>query len=638
MAIGGYEQNPEFWHDVDPNFHFGLFDLDWDTFGQNLEGHMTRCPAIADTGIKSTVCGPESFTPDHKPLVGPQPGVRGFFNACGFNSMGMMLGGGIGREIAAWIEQGAPDVDIFSFDCARYHPDTVRNSKWVFDRTHESYAKTYSIVFPHDEALAGRGFRKSALHAELEQRGCVHQARHGFERPGWFDPASKSSEAGVAPQSPKPYDFYGAYATGAWRLAPSHPDVPAHNNHRYKDLIEGELTFDWPASHALVAEECRAAREGVALFDQSYFGKFFLQGPRADEAVQWICGADMRDKEWGSVTYTPLCNAQGGVEADLTVTKLKEWDHVSSSYYFAAGGNTMTKDFEWIAARLEEKGFTNFDVTLRDASSDFSILSLQGPHVRELMQPLMGDNVDLCDDEAFPFSTCQENSITIAGHPVAMCLRLTFVGELGYELHIANEHAVNVYRALREAGEAYEREKGVPVRDAGYRAIDSLSAEKNYRHWHADLSNRDTPMEAGIGFTVLGKLKQEIESSSTVGEGDIGVDFLGRQALEAHRARGLQRRLVCLVLNDATRPLHGLETIWRDGCIVGYVRSTAFGHTLGKTITYGYVDKPPESKLTNKWLKAGDWEIGDCGERLAAELHLKAPFDPMNLRVKGEYE
>lgn len=146
MAIGGYEQNPEFWHDVDPNFHFGLFDLDWDTFGQNLEGHMARCPAIAEAGIKSTVCGPESFTPDHKPLVGPQPGVRGFFNACGFNSMGMMLGGGIGREVAAWIDQGAPDVDIFSFDCARYHPDTVRDSKWVFDRTHESYAKTYSIV------------------------------------------------------------------------------------------------------------------------------------------------------------------------------------------------------------------------------------------------------------------------------------------------------------------------------------------------------------------------------------------------------------------------------------------------------------------------------------------------------------
>jgi sarcosine dehydrogenase len=690
MAIGGYEQNPEFWHDVDPNFHFGLFDLDWDTFGQNLEGHMTRCPAIAEAGIKSTVCGPESFTPDHKPLVGPQPGVRGFFNACGFNSMGMMLGGGIGREVATWINQGAPDVDIFSFDCARYHPDTVRDSKWVFDRTHESYAKTYSIVFPHDEALAGRGFRKSALHAELERRGCVRQARHGYERPGWFDPAA-GAEAGaaasesaasesaasesaggdaagveVAAQSPKPYDFYGAYASGAWRLAPDHPDVPAHSAHRYNDLIEGELTFGWPASHTLVADECRAAREGAALFDQSYFGKFFLQGPRADAAVQWLCGADMRGKAVGSVTYTPMCNAQGGVEADLTVTRLEDRGEdendsysggssssSSSCYYFAAGGNTMTKDFEWISARLEEKGFTSADVTLRDASSEFSILSVQGPHVRALLQPLMGTGgVDLGDDDAFPFSTCLENSVTIAGHPVALCLRLTFVGELGYELHVANEHAAAVYREIRRAGEAYERAHGVPVRDAGYRAIDSLSAEKNYRHWHADLSNRDTPMEAGIGFTVLGKLKQEVSPkeeeeeeegregegrSSGSGGGDIGVDFLGRQALEAHRARGLQRKLVCLVLDDATRPLHGLETIWRDEHIVGYVRSTAFGHTLGKTIAYGYVDKPIEGKLTNKWLKAGNWEIGDCGERLAAELHVKAPFDPTNLRVKGEY-
>lgn len=495
--------------------------------------------------------------------------------------------------------------------------------------------------FPFDEALAGRGFRKSALHAELEQRGCVHQARHGFERPGWFEPVSlvesdhaEAAESVASALAPKPYDFYGAYSTGAWRLAPGHSDVPAHEDHRYSDVIEGELTFGWPASHAIVAEECRAAREGVALFDQSYFGKFFLEGPRADAAVQWLCGADVRGKAPGSVTYTPMCNAQGGVEADLTVTKLKD-----RGYYFAAGGNTMTKDFEWIAARLEEKGFTSADVTLRDASPDFSILSVQGPHVRALLQPLMEGSVDLEDDDAFPFSTCQEDSVTVAGYPVSMCLRLTFVGELGYELHVKNEHAVSVYRAIREAGEAYERAHGVPVRDAGYRAIDSLSAEKNYRHWHADLSNRDTPMEAGIGFTVLSKLNQKVsdEYEEEADGSRVGVDFLGREALEACRARGLQRKLVCLVLDDATRPLHGLETIWRDGHIVGYVRSTAFGHTMGRTIAYGYVDKPAEGKLTNKWLKAGDWEIGDCGERLAASFHAKAPFDPTNSRVRGEY-
>ena len=677
MAIGGYEQNPEFWNDVDPAFAFGLFDLDWETFGQNLEGHLQRCPAIERVGIKSTVCGPESFTPDHKPLVGPQPGVRGFFNACGFNSMGMMLGGGIGREVAAWIHDGSPGVDMFAFDCARFHPSTVADPDWVFDRTHESYAKTYAVVFPHDEALAGRGARKSAVHDELERRGCVHQARHGFERPGWFlgddqqepqqqQQKEEEEEAGAAPastatttnciQAPKPYDFYGAYEEGAWRLRADHPDVPPHADHPYLDIIEGELTFGWSASHALVAEECRAAREGVAIFDQSYFGKFFLEGPKADEAVQFLCGADMEGKAPNSVTYTPLCNASGGVEADLTVTKLGVGDGSGggsgsgdmSSYYFAAGGNTMTKDWEWIARVLEERGFSDDDVQLRDASEDLTILSIQGPHCRELLRPLlneagvaaMNDDNDGTASGSFPFSTCRED-LTIAGLPIAMCLRLTFVGELGYELHVASEHAAAVYRAIRERGEVYEAEVGVPVRDAGYRAIDSLSAEKNYRHWHADLSNRDTPLEAGIGFTVLSKLKRESTPAT---------DFLGRQALEDHRARGLQRKLVCLTLppsspsavgggDEAGRaPLNGFETIWRDGICVGYVRSTAYGHTLGRTIAYGYVDCPEDlKKITNKWLSAGTWAIGDKGTMVDAELHLKAPFDPTNTRVKGEY-
>ena len=623
MCIGGYESNPEFWHDVSKDFSFGLFDLDWDTFGQNLDGHMKRCPAIEQVGIKSTVCGPESFTPDHKPLMGPQPNVRGMFNACGFNSMGMMLGGGMGREIAHWIVHGSPSLDLFSFDCARYHSDTVKNSKWVFDRTHESYAKTYAIVFPHDEALAGRGLRKSALHDTLEQRGCVHQARHGFERPGWFVPRHQNAH-----QVPKDYDYYGAYDDGAWRLSPEREDIPGHSEHPYNDIIEGELTFDWPVSHALVAEECHAARTGVAIFDQSYFGKFMLSGPKAKEAVRWLCGADVTLGEIGRVTYTPLCNAAGGVEADLTVTKLAD-----DKYYFAAGGNTATKDWEWIATRLEEQGYTHDAVALNNVSEDLCIMSVQGPHARALLQSLMeeeknGSAVNLSNDEAFPFSTSKSN-VSIGGFPIDMTLRLTFVGEVGYELHVRSEHAVNVYNALRKAGDAYEGRHNVPVRDAGYRAIDSLSAEKGYRHWHADLTNCDTPMEAGIGFTVLPRLKKDIDESG---------DFLGREALEQHRQTGPQRKLVCLVLEKDAPPLHGQETLWRDNECVGFVRSTAFGHAIGKTVAYGYVEKgKEESKVTNKWLKAGVWEIGDRGERFPASVHVKAPFDPSNSRIRGEY-
>ncbi|CAE7947374.1 Sardh, partial [Symbiodinium sp. KB8] len=480
MAIGGYEQNPEFWPDVDPGFSFGLFELDYDTFGQNLAGHMQRCPVIEETGIKSTVCGPESFTPDHKPLMGPHPGVRGFYHACGFNSMGMMLGGGVGRELTKWILTGSPEVDLFSFDCARFHPESVSDSHWVRDRTHESYAKTYAIVFPHDESLAGRGSRKSALYDELLSRGCVYQARHGFERPGWFVPSSGSQEA-------LSYDFYGAYEEGAWRLGEAdHPDIPKHESHEYLDLVEGELTFDWPQSHATVAEECRAAREGVAVFDQSYFGKFYLNGPDADQAVQYLCGADMENKRIGSVTYTPLCNSRGGVEADLTVTKLQN-PKGDNCYYFAAGGNTATKDLAWIRKVLEDK---NFDAHIEDHSESMTLISVQGPHSRRLLQSLTDSDMS---DESLPFSGAKH--LEIAGHPL-LVLRLTFVGELGFELHTPAESAVAVYRAVHAAGAKLSELEGIPVRDAGYRAIDSLSAEKNLRHWHADLSNRDTPLEA----------------------------------------------------------------------------------------------------------------------------------------------
>jgi sarcosine dehydrogenase len=227
-------------------------------------------------------------------------------------------------------------------------------------------------------------------------------------------------------------------------------------------------------------------------------------------------------------------------------------------------------------------------------------------------------------DEELPFSHCLE--IEVAGHKL-LALRLTFVGELGYELHVPSTSAVAVYRALREAGDAYAIKHSVPVKDAGYRAIDTLSAEKNLRHWHADLTNKDSPMEAGIGFTVLSKLKQEG-----------GPDFKGRQALEAQRAAGLQRKLVCVTVDDPEVILHGAETLWRDDVCVGLVQSTAYGYTVGRAVAYTYVEVAEgESKITKKWLEAGKWQIGDKGAKLAATLSMAAPFDPKNLRVKGQY-
>ena len=536
-----------------------------------MEGHIQRCPPIEQTGIASTVCGPEAFTPDHKPLVGPQPGLRGFWQACGFNSMGMMLSGGMGEQLATWVATGAPTIDLFSYDPGRFHESNAKDAVWVKDRTHESYAKTYSIVFPSDEALAGRGKRTSALYSSLSKAGCVYQARHGYERPGWFLGEGVGTSA-----LPLSYDYYGAYSgegTG-WRLGEGYADVPKHTENLYNDLIEGELTFGWPKSFATVAEEVRAAREGCAFFDTSYFGKLMLTGPKADAAMQWMCSADLDGKEIGSVTYTPLCNAHGGVEADLTVTKVDE-----NSWYLVTGGATMSRDKRWMLHALEAGGYTAGDVHLNDMSADITLLSVQGPRSHELLAPLTAGGA-LDDLESFAFSSARD--ITFANVPNVRCLRLTFVGELGFELHLPASQAANAYEALKAAGKQLERETGAPVRDGGYFAIDSLSAGKSYRHWHADLGAGDTPMEAGIGFTTLPKLKRGDE-----------VTFLGQQALHAKHAAGLQRRLVTLVLDDpggpdgVAPPLHGGEGLLRNGECIGFVRSSAYGHTLGRSIVTG---------------------------------------------------
>jgi sarcosine dehydrogenase len=252
------------------------------------------------------------------------------------------------------------------------------------------------------------------------------------------------------------------------------------------------------------------------------------------------------------------------------------------------------------------------------------MISVQGPHSRGLLQSLT--DAPISQDEFLPFSSCRQ--VVLAGSELMM-LRLTFVGELGYELHVPSECAVHVYQAIMQAADEL-RADGVPVSDAGYRAIDSMSAEKGYRHWHADLSSRDTPFEAGIGFVALAKLK----TSSP---------FLGREALERQRAEGLRRRLVCLTLDEQNpdEPLHGRETIWRNDECVGFVRSTAYGFTVDRQIVYGYVDAPKgeslKPKVFTQWLKEGKWSIGDRGKQRAGTLSLKCPFDPTNSRIKGEY-
>jgi len=591
MAIGGYEKGPDLCPDsnsfqISP---YTLYDLNWDTFSQNFEGHMHRCPSIENVGVQSTVCGPESFTPDHKALVGPDRDIKGLWHCCGFNSMGMMMCGGITQQLAEWIVNGSPTIDIFSYDPARFHKDVISNNSCVLERTHESYAKTYSIPFKSDEPLAGRNIRKSALHKLLLEQGCVYQSRHGFERPGWFKPNSYFPIP--------PYDYYGAYETSNSSFGHDIPITKNTVNPYYAEIIQDDCTFGFPQSFENVAKECYATRNGIAIFDQSYLGNFILKGTDATDALQYMCTSDFSNKELGSITYTTMCNERGGVEADLTVTKMgiDEW-------YICSGGVTQTKDYHWILDNC-----SSLNCNLLNVSDDTTVISVQGPHSRALLSEFDNNLSNL------PFSMSKET--TISGKPVRI-MRITFVGELGYEIHTHTDHACEIYNDLFKKGAEYSEHSGIPFQNAGYNAMDSLSAEKGYRHWHGDLSYTETPLEAGIGFTVLSKLKNTT------------IEFKGRHAIETKREAGLRKRIATFVLEDPSILTHGEEPIFRNDACVGFVRSSAFGHTLGKSVVTGYVTNNGE-RVKVDWLNSGEWKIGNHD----AKLHLKPAYDPTNEKI-----
>ncbi|NXG33368.1 SARDH protein, partial [Dromaius novaehollandiae] len=606
LSVGGYESNPIFWEEVSEKFAFGLFDLDWDVFMQHIEGAVNRVPVLEKTGIKSTVCGPESFTADHKPLMGEAPEVRGFFLGCGFNSAGMMLGGGCGRELAHWVIHGRPEKDMYGYDIRQVPPGSARllqgtrfprsltdNNRWLRERSHESYAKNYSVVFPHDEPLAGRNMRKDPLHEELLQQGCVFQERHGWERPGWFNPK------GAAPVLD--YDYYGAYKR------------QRHSNYMYNRLLGDEYTFDFPPHHHVIKNECLTCRNALALFDMSYFGKFYLVGPEATKAANWLFTADV-SKAPGSTVYTCMLNRRGGVESDLTVSRISPGNPASplapafegDGYYLAVGGAVAQHNWSHITTVLQD---TKLQCKLLDCSEELGMLSLQGPLSRAVLQDVLDTDLS---NEAFPFST---HKLAKAAGCTVRAMRLSFVGEMGWELHVPKADCVRVYQAVMKAGAQHG------ITNAGYRAIDSLSIEKGYRHWHADLRPDDTPLEAGLAFTC--KLKS-------------GIPFLGREAVEAQKATGIPRRLVCFTTEEKV-PMFGLEAVWRDGEVVGHIRRADFGFAIDKTIAYGYIRNPAGGAVSLDFVESGRYELERMGVAYPARAHTKSPFDPDNKRVRGIY-
>ncbi|MDH6266297.1 sarcosine dehydrogenase [Rhizobium sp. SG_E_25_P2] len=553
LVMGGYEPNPQAWTtgDVPDEWGFRLFDDDFDHFEQHMEQAIARVPALETVGVKQMINGPESFTPDGNFILGAAPECKNMFVGAGFNAFGIASGGGAGWVLAQWVVDGEAPLDLWVVDIRRFS-EMHRDRQWVRDRTLEAYGKHYTVAFPHEEYDSGRPRLTSPLYDRLKAAGAVFGSKLGWERPNWFAPV------GVEPKD--------RYSMGR------------------------QNWFD------AVGVEHRHVREAVGVFDQSSFAKFEMSGPDALTALDCICANDVR-KPVGRLTYTQLLNSRGGVEADLTVARIAE-----DRFYIVTGTGFRTHDLGWIRDHIPE----GLDVTLTDVTEAWGTLSLMGPKARDTLAA--ATSADL-SNAAFPFGHVRE--IDIAGSPVR-ALRVTYVGELGWELHAPIGDLGRIYDALMDAGAPHGL---IPV---GYRALESLRLEKGYRAWGSDITPNDTPEEAGLGWAVkLGK----------------PIDFLGRKALEAVKGQTLKKRLVGFTVDDLSVVLLGRETILRDGVAVGYLTSGGYGYTVGKNIGYGYV-KHAEG-VTDEFLNSGTYELVVAMDKAPATLHLAPLYDPKMARIKA---
>lgn len=558
LVMGGYEPDPIAWdtglpgNDAPQEWAFRLFDDDFDHFEQHMTQAMARIPALERVGVKQMINGPESFTPDGNFILGAAPEVANMYVGAGFNAFGIASGGGAGWALAEWVMSGEAPLDLWPVDIRRFS-GLHRDRDWVRARTLEAYGKHYTVAFPHEEYASGRPRITSPLYARLQTQGAVFGSKLGWERPNWF--------------------------AGPGQRAEDHYSMGRQN---------------W---FAPVGEEHRHVREVAGLFDQSSFAKFELSGPGSEAALSWLCANDVT-RPPGRVTYTQLLNSRGGIECDLTVARL-----AADRFYIVTGTGFRTHDLAWIADHLP----AGTEARLEDVTEEWGTLSLMGPRARDILAAVTKDDVS---NAAHPFGHCRE--ITIAGHRVR-ALRITYVGELGYELHMPIEALGAVYDALIATGQG--------LRPTGYRAIESLRLEKGYRAWGSDITPNDTPFEAGLGWAV--KLKTPLP-------------FLGRAALEALQGQPLRRRLTGFMVHDPEVVLLGRETILRDGEPVGYLTSGGFGYTLGRPLGYGYVRATEQNPdLGAEALTASRFELVVAGTMVAAEPALTPFHDPGGARIKA---
>ncbi len=549
ILLGAFEPKAKPWgmDGIPEDFEFDQLPEDFDHFEPILEKAVDRMPLLAEAGIHTFFNGPESFTPDDAYFLGETPEVANFWVCCGFNSVGIQSSGGAGMALARWMEDGQPPFDLWDVDIRRVQP-FQKNRRYLRERVSETLGLLYADHFPYRQPETARGVRRSPIHEHLKARGAVFGEMAGWERANWF------ADEGQKPE----YEY-------SWKR---------------------QNWFD------NARREHMAVREGVGLFDMTSFGKIRVEGRDACAYLDRLC-ANRMDVAPGKIVYTQMLNPRGGIECDLTVTRLSQ-----TAYLLVVPGATLQRDLVWLRRHLDDEFVVITDITAAEA-----VFAVMGPKSRELLQKVSPDDFS---NAAHPFATMQEIEI---GMGLARAHRVTYVGELGWEIYAPADQAAHIFETLAEAGQ----DCGLKL--CGMHVLDSCRMEKGYRHFGHDITDEDHVLEAGLGFAV---------------KPDKG-DFIGRAAVLAKKESGLEKRLLQFLLQDPEPLLYHNEPILRDGRIVGYLTSGNYGHYLGAAVGLGYVPCKGESAAD---VLASDYEIEVAGRRYPATASLKPLYDPASERVK----
>eukprot|EP01126_Amoeba_proteus_P056352 TRINITY_DN7070_c0_g1_i3.p1 TRINITY_DN7070_c0_g1~~TRINITY_DN7070_c0_g1_i3.p1 ORF type:complete len:574 (+),score=120.19 TRINITY_DN7070_c0_g1_i3:793-2514(+) len=535
---------------VPDNWQFGLFDEDWDHFSVLMNSGIHRIPFLEKTEIQTMINGPESFTPDTHYILGEAPELRNYFVAAGFNSSGIASAGGAGRAIAEWIYNGNPTMDLWSVDIRRFG-DYAGNINFLAKRTCETLGQHYAINYPRKELISGRPLRMTPLYSKLKEAGASFGSKMGWERANWFAPS------GVQPLN--------------------------------------QLSFGYQNWFPYVSLEVQNTRENVSIFDITSFSKFFVQGRDAEKVLERICC--QRVPMIGKLAYTGMLNSRGGYESDSTVMRL-DWD----KFLVVTSTAQTVRDLSWLKRNIP----SDSECTVTNVSSHWVTLSVMGPKSRDLLQRITDTDLS---NEAFPFGSVKHMNFDMA---TGFAARVTYVGELGWEVYIPFESAVPVYDTLHREGTTFG------LKNAGYYAIECMRVEKGYRAWGHDLSPDCTPLEAGLEFTVCWD-----------------KDFIGKDALKKQKeVTKVKRRLVQFQFNTSPNayPIGGEPIFDENQTVVGSLTSAVFSHTLGYSIGMGYVEDPVE--IVPGFLKGRNFKILVAGEEFSVKATLLPAFDPKNTKKK----